>query len=63
MFRKTVLALTTVATLGAATLVPTAASAHGYGGWHPGHHWHGRHWHDFCFWKPFYGYYGYKRWS
>ena len=58
MFRKTVLALTTIATLGAAALVPTAASAgyygHGYGYKH-------RHYHyGYCFWKPVYDYYGYK---
>ena len=38
MLRKTVLALATAVTLGAAALAPTAASAHwggwGFGGWH-----------------------------
>jgi hypothetical protein len=40
MLRKTILALATTVTLGAAPLAPTAASAHlGGGGWHGG--WHG----------------------
>ena len=58
MFRKTALALTTIATLGAAALVPTTASA-GYYGYGYGY---GPRYYGYCFWKPFYGYYGYKRW-
>ncbi|MCC8941430.1 hypothetical protein H8A99_34590 [Bradyrhizobium sp. Arg68] len=39
MFRKVTLALATVATLGAAALAPTAASAKPFGwGFHPHHH-------------------------
>jgi len=38
MFRKTILAFAAVASLGAAALIPTAASAHWHGGWH-GHFW------------------------
>ncbi len=38
MLRKTMLAIATCATLGAAALAPTSASAH-WGGWHGG--WHG----------------------
>jgi hypothetical protein len=39
MFRKTLLTLAAIATLGAAAFAPTAASA----GWHGNHgHWHGR---------------------
>ena len=38
MFRKTILALAAVATVGAAALAPTAASAGWKGGWHHGHH-------------------------
>jgi hypothetical protein len=37
MFRKTILALTAAAALGAAALAPTAASAHWNGGWGHGH--------------------------
>jgi hypothetical protein len=44
MFRKTILALTAVASIGAAALAPTAASAH-Y--WHGGGH----------FWGPHVGFY------
>jgi hypothetical protein len=43
MLRKSMLALATCVTLGAAALSPTAASAHwggGWGGWHGG--WYGR---------------------
>lgn len=40
MFRKTILALTGVAALGAAALAPTSASAWGYKGWGWGHHHH-----------------------
>jgi hypothetical protein len=39
MLRKTILALAACATIGAAALAPTAASAHWNGGWHGG--WHG----------------------
>jgi len=46
MFRKVTLALATAATLGAAALAPTAASAKPFGwgggwggGWHHHHHW------------------------
>ena len=39
MLRKTILALATTVTLGAAAFAPTAASAHWGGGWHGG--WHG----------------------
>jgi hypothetical protein len=39
MLRKTILALATSITLGAAAFTPTAASAHWGGGWHGG--WHG----------------------
>ena len=39
MIRKSMLALTAIAALGAAALAPTSASAWGYKhGW--GHHWH-----------------------
>ena len=70
MFRKTALALTTIATLGAAALAPTTASAGYHGHWHRHgykHHHFFKHSHfgygyGYCFWKPFYGYYGYKRW-
>ena len=39
MLRKTMLALATCVTLGAAALAPSSASAHWGGGWHGG--WHG----------------------
>jgi hypothetical protein len=42
MLRKSILALATCVTLGAAALSPTTASAHGWGGWHGG--WHGGGW-------------------
>jgi len=45
MLRKTILALAATAALGAAALVPTAASAHWNGGWHHG------------FWGPRVGFY------
>ncbi|HWM47873.1 MAG TPA: sulfur globule protein precursor [Xanthobacteraceae bacterium] len=55
MFRKLVLAAAAVAALGAASLAPTAASAHG---WHKGHgHWHG-HFHKHWGVYPVYGGYG-----
>lgn len=42
MIRKSILALAAIATLGAAALAPTSASAWGFkGGW--GHHHHGFH--------------------
>jgi len=42
MFRKFVLALGATAAIGAAALIPTAASAGGGGGHHHGHgHWRG----------------------
>ena len=41
MFRKLILALGATAVIGAAALIPTAASAHG---WHHWHHWHGHYW-------------------
>ncbi|MBR0873431.1 hypothetical protein JQ633_23950 [Bradyrhizobium tropiciagri] len=44
MFRKVTLALATAATIGAAALAPTAASAKPFGGgWHPhhNHYWGG----------------------
>jgi hypothetical protein len=42
MLRKSILALATCVTLGAASLAPTAASAHWVGGgWHGGGFWHG----------------------
>ena len=51
MIRKTIFALATIATVGAAALVPTTASAHGKG-------WYGGHFgiyigypHSHCFWK------------
>ena len=66
MFRKTALALATVATLGATALAPTTASAGYYGHGYKHHHFfkHGHFGYGYghCFWKPFYGYYGYKRW-
>jgi hypothetical protein len=43
MLRKIILALATTATLGAAALAPTSASAHwggGWGGWHGGWRFH-----------------------
>ncbi len=49
MFRKLILALSAVAAIGAASLTPTAASAHG---WHG--HWHG-HGHGH-FWRGRFGY-------
>jgi hypothetical protein len=39
MFRKLALAVVAAASLGAAALTPSAASAHGWG-WHGGHHHH-----------------------
>jgi len=51
MIRKSILALAAIATLGAAALAPTSASAWGKGGW--GHH-HG--WgHGFGFYGAGYG--------
>ena len=41
MLRKSLLALATCVTLGAAALSPTAASAHWGGGWHGGGWYHG----------------------
>ena len=43
MLRKTMLALATCVTLGAAALAPSSASAHWGGGWHGGWHhgWYG----------------------
>jgi hypothetical protein len=40
MFRKTLIALAAMSTLGVAAIAPTAASAHWNGGWH-GHFFHG----------------------
>jgi hypothetical protein len=54
MLRKTMLAIATCATLGAAALAPTSASAHwggGHGGWHGG--WHGGGWHGGWGYRPF----------
>lgn len=42
MFRKLALAFVAAASLGAAALTPSAASAHGWG-WHGGHHHHHHH--------------------
>jgi hypothetical protein len=39
MFRKTVLAIAAVATISAAALVPTSASAKGFKGWWGGKYW------------------------
>ena len=39
MFRKTVLAAAAIATISAAALVPTTASAHGFKGWYGGKYW------------------------
>jgi hypothetical protein len=47
MLRKTILALAAVASIGAAALAPTAASAH----WHGGGHFWGHSW------GPHYGFY------
>jgi hypothetical protein len=47
MFRKTVIALAAIATLGTAAVTPTTASA-GWKKWHHHHHYHRRGW----------GYYG-----
>jgi hypothetical protein len=56
MFRKTAIALAAVATLGAAALAPTAASA---GHWHHKHHG----WKSFHFHAPVFAHgYGYKCW-
>jgi hypothetical protein len=46
MFRKTILALAAVATLGLAATAPTAASAKHWGwhGWHGHHHFHKGYW-------------------
>jgi hypothetical protein len=55
MLRKTMLAIATCATLGAAALAPTSASAHwggGHGGWHGGG-WHGGGWHGGWGYRPF----------
>ena len=43
MLRKTMLAIATCVTLGAAALAPSSASAHWGGGWHGGWNggWHG----------------------
>ena len=43
MLRKLALTLVAAASLGAAALAPTAASAHWHGGWHGGWH-HGWGW-------------------
>ncbi len=43
MLRKLVLGCVAAAALGATVLSPSAASAHGWGGWHGG--WHGGGWH------------------
>ena len=51
MIRKSILALTAIATLGAAALAPTSASAWGKGGWHHGHGWG----HGFGFYGAGYG--------
>jgi hypothetical protein len=41
MIRKSIIALAAIATLGAAALAPTSASAWGFkGGWHGHHHHH-----------------------
>jgi hypothetical protein len=56
MLRKTILALATSLTLGAAALAPTAASAHWGGGWHGG--WHGGWGHPFLRVYAGPGYYG-----
>ncbi|WP_257168255.1 sulfur globule protein precursor [Bradyrhizobium sp. SRS-191] len=54
MLRKLSLIVAAAVSLGAAALVPTAASAHWHGGWGGGgwhHGWHGGYgWH-----RPFYG--------
>ena len=39
MLRKTVLAAAAIATISAAALVPTTASAHGFKGWYGGKYW------------------------
>jgi hypothetical protein len=44
MFRKSILAISAIAVVGAAALAPTAASAKPWGfgkGWGYHHHWHG----------------------
>jgi hypothetical protein len=51
MIRKSILALAAIATLGAAALAPTSASAWGKGGWHHGHGWG----HGFGFYGAGYG--------
>lgn len=61
MFRKSLLALSALAVIGAAALTPTAASA----GWkhkHWGHHW--GHGYYGGYYTPYYGYasYGYGCW-
>jgi hypothetical protein len=38
MFRKTILAIAAIGSLGVAALAPTSASAHWHGGWYGGHH-------------------------
>ena len=38
MLRKTILSLATCATIGAAALAPTSASAYWHGGWYGWHH-------------------------
>jgi hypothetical protein len=62
MFRKMILALAATATIGAAALAPSAASAHWYGGWYGrGYGWGGYYHHHH---HHHYGYYrGYgRRW-
>ncbi len=50
MFRKATLALATIATIGAAALAPTAASAKPFGGG-----WGGGGWHHHHYWGPGFG--------
>ena len=60
MIRKTVLAIATLATLGAAALAPTSASAGYYG------HGYYKPYYGYSYYKPYYGYkhyYGYKRYG
>jgi hypothetical protein len=56
MFRKTILALAATATIGAAALTPTVASAHWYGrGYWGGYHYH----HHYGYFRP-YRFYGHR---
>jgi hypothetical protein len=52
MFRRSILALAAVSTLGAAAMIPSAADAH----WSGRYGWYGKNYH----YAPYSGYYGYR---